>query len=281
MFWVSKCKRDKFGKLVPLKPLPNIGLRSMSSNHTSDSIKISKGSSLVKRTSSGSDYNTNSNRFCNDYSDGVKFKIEKIPRQLFRPFTLTRYPRKKNIDIDSTSTKKSSRQSSKQKVTPTVPNEDKPEVNVVKVETSHLDYGNYDKAEIMNSSISQLCKIQNEEVKDQMQSFMINDNFEEDHFDVPVLAHKQTSKIQLEYESIDSYHDDDNFDEAYGEYDNNQYRNRALSGCKTELNDVIDLHQSNSFLFGNERETPNFEPFVADKLFAKGFTFTNKNNEKS
>jgi hypothetical protein len=203
----------------------------------------------------------------------VKFKIEKVKRQLFKPFKLTRYPgRRRMLELDSASTKRSSRESSKHKISPLTAPEYKSNISLLKVDPFQKPDDITNNALGAETGLYNLAKVQNEELKEEIQAFMMANPLDEPN-DIQMSHEKVPRNFQLEYESLPSYHDEDEFNRAYEEYDTKAFRNRRISGGD-EL-DVMQADQPSSFLFGNERETPNFEPFVTDKLFSKRFANDN------
>lgn len=218
-------------------------------------------------------------RVINEYSDDVHFKVEKVKKPIFKPFTLTRYPnRKKVLELDSTSTKRSSRESSKHKTSPQNVGETNSNLNLVKVENFEKPENQFWAPTNVEASLLELTKAQNDELKAEIHSLMLHDNLDM-HLEVPALTQKHVSNFHVDYESLPSYHDEEEFDKAYEEYDNKKFRSRGISGWNNDL-EVINLDPSNSFLLGNERETHYFEPFVTEKLFNKGFVSDLKNHFK-
>lgn len=340
IFWVSKCKRDANGELVPIKQPPPFLHQNSAYSSNSNGYRQDRNLGMIKRPSYRPSCHNFQNRVWNEYSDNVQFKVEKVKRQIIGPFVLTRYPhRRGHLELDSASTKRSSRESSKHKISPKLVTEHKSQLEFAKVEPFQKLDDHFAKPGCLNDSLMMINQNQNEELKDEIESLIMRnhpmDSQEESHMagsciedsyhdsrsnsnmhsniqsqlemleshaehsviehldgpdpahldlpllepsEMPAFEHKHISHGHLEYESLPSYHDDNEFNEAYAEYDNRKFtRNRVISGGD-EL-EVMPVDNPSSFLFGNERETPNFEPFVADKLFAKGFTpdkhFTN------
>jgi hypothetical protein len=227
-------------------------------------------------------------RICNDYSDNISFKIEKIPRSCDKPFALKRFPAKKTVDIESASTKRSSRESSKQKENclSKIQSFQIPNLNLVKVEheEQHIEEEVYsamsEQNELHTLNQMQNMDLQNMDLQHEIQAFKFHEQLNED---VEYMRHEMLHpNFQLQFELFSSYQDHD-FDMAHEEKPSAQvpwetekapFRFRAISGCN-ELG-VIEVNENNSFLFGNERETPNFEPFVANKLFSQNFTLDNQ-----
>jgi hypothetical protein len=297
VFWVSKCKKNEIGELVPMKqPPPFLHQNSNTSNH-SYSHRHDSNLSFMKKPNCRPAHNNFQNRVNNEYSEDVKFKVEKVKRQVIGPFVLTRYPNRKKVqEFDSTSTKRSSRESSKHKIYPQLKNDSKILTDFGKVEPFHKLEEDFAKPECLNNSLMMINKDQNEELKDEIHSLILNNHLEDSQMDephgeyddeysnehseqysdvnvesnlenqldahleesvdgsiiehlevpalkdlditmlepleVPVFGQKHISNYQIEYESLHSYHDDHEFNEAYAEYDNYKkvYRNRAISG---------------------------------------------------
>ena len=228
------------------------------------------------------------NRITNDYPHHVSFKIEKIQRQLIKPFSLKRYPNKKKLcDVISTSTKRSSRESSRNKAKSfwfksSTPIEIAP-VNLMKIEqkdtyleNNRIEY--YNEPVHVEKNLNQI-----EFLKEDIQAFKFEEQLEEDAEVGGVIINHINHQLQLD--SLPSYHDFelDQDDKQIAEnlintYKLRQaprnYRQRTLS----EWNDseVHEAQENNSFLFGNERETLIYEPFVANKLFSKAFGSQNQ-----
>lgn len=224
-------------------------------------------------------------RICNDYSDNVSFKIEKIPKPSDKPFALKRFPAKKTVDIESASTKRSSRESSKQKENclSKIQSLQMPNLNLVKVDHEELHI-----EEEVHSVISEqhelhtLNQMQNEDLNIEIQAFKYHEQLHEEADLMRQEMHHQN--FQLQFEWFSSYQDHDfDVDMAHEEKPSAQVpwdtekaalRSRAISGCN-EFG-LIEVNENNSFLFGNERYTPNFEAFVANKLFSQNFTLDNQ-----
>lgn len=222
------------------------------------------------------------NRIHNDYSHHVSFKIEKIQRQLIKPFSLKRYPHKKKMwDAISTSTKRSSRESSRNKAKSfclkPYPVEIEPmnlmkiEQKDTKIEKNHIEY--HPEQIPIEPNLNQI-----EFLKADIHAFRFEEQLEEDVEVGGVTLNHINHQIQLE--SLHSYHDyeaEENVRQEIEDLTNTQKlgtinlhcRQRILSGWN-EL-EAIEAQENNSFLFGNERETPIFEPFVANKLFLNAF----------
>lgn len=225
------------------------------------------------------------NRICNDYSENVSFKIQKVQKQLIKPFALKRYPNKKVADIDSASTKRSSRESSKQKgqVLSLTQSLNIEAVNLTKVDQEDVPVKlDLDQLQA-EPDLFMLNQAQNEELKKDIQALKFPDHLEDVMgIEQPELHHLD---MIMPFESMSSYHEEE-FEDAYNysandieneqliEAENHHYRHRGISGCN-DFN-VIEVTDNNCFLFGNERETPNFEPFVTNKLFSVNFDFENK-----
>jgi hypothetical protein len=127
-----------------------------------------------------------------------------------------------------------------------------------------------------------LNKHKNEELQKEIQDFNMADHFGNDivKFEPTV----QKFHMELEMESISSFHEEE-FDEAYRyipehedknslEFKMPHFRPRGISGCNDFS--VHDVAENNCFLFSNERETPNFEPFVTKQLFSGNYINENK-----
>ena len=223
-------------------------------------------------------------RIWNEYSDKVEFKIEKVRRSLVTPFMNTINWDKKVVDIDSASTKRSSRESSKQKMpTSTLGWTLNIEpINLVKIEQEDpcLKIENEDYPH--ESDLFLLNKNKNEELQKEIQDFNIAEHFDQDiaKFE-PTL---QNLHMEIEMESISSFHEEE-FDEAYRyvpehedknslEFKMPHLRPRGISGCNDFS--VLNVAENNCFLFSSERETPNFEPFATKQLFSGIYTNENK-----
>ena len=222
------------------------------------------------------------NRIHNDYSHHVSFKIEKIQRQLIKPFSLKRYPNKKKMcDAISTSTKRSSRESSRNKIKSFCfkpIHMDIEPVNLIKIEQkdTKLEMNHNEKNLELNPAEANLNQI--ELLKEEIQEFRFEEKLEEDAGAGGVILNHIDHQLQLD--SLPSYHDyelDENCEQGIESLNNLQYfgtvnrqsRQRILSGWNEH--EVIEAHENNCFLFGNERETLIFEPFVANKLFSNIF----------
>lgn len=223
-------------------------------------------------------------RICNEYSDKVEFKIEKCRRSLATPFMHTSHCDKKVVDIDSASTKRSSRESSKQKVpTPTLGCTLNIEpINLVKIEQEDPWVKIENQDYLHDSELFLLNKNKNEELQQEIQDFNMADHFEQDiaKFE-PTL---QNLHMEIEMESISSFHEEE-FEEAYRyvpeheeksslEFKMPHFRPRGISGCN-DFN-VLNVAENNCFLFGSERETPNFEPLATKSLFSGNYINENK-----
>lgn len=223
------------------------------------------------------------NRITNDYPHQVSFKIEKIQRQLIKPFSLKRYPNKKKLcDVISTSTKRSSRESSRNKAksfwfNPCPPIEIAP-LNLLKfeqkdtyLENNRIDY--HLEPVQADKNLNEM-----EFLKDDIQAFKFEEQLEEDAEVGGVIINHINHQLQLE--SLPSYHDfelDQDCKQVAQKLINTykleqaprQYRQRTLSGwidCE-----VPEAPENNCFLFGNERETLIYEPFIANKQFSTAF----------
>ena len=221
------------------------------------------------------------NRTTNEYSSHVKFKIEKIKRQLIKPFSLKRYPNKQKIcDVISTSTKRSSRESSKNKIKSLrmLPPLQISKVNLIKIENNEeiKEYSN--KIEFEHKPIDREIN-QIDFLKADMHAFKFEEQFDEE-IEIPKAIINQVN-VQMQLDSISSYHDHE-LDQAYKEASkvlkyhnmgnaNHELRQRGLSGWNDF--DVIEVHEDNSFLFSNERDTLHFEPFIAKNYCHNGFDF--------
>ena len=224
------------------------------------------------------------NRICNEYQEKVSFKIEKMIKPDMKSFPLKRYPAKKGVDLDSASTKRSSRESSKQKDSciEKLLNIQIPSVNLVKVEHEDIDMEDEQKSEVSEDKDLELMdQIQNEDLKNEIQAFGYHQQLLDDG-ELPKQDLNQLN-VQMQFECFSSYQDQE-FDDAYSQAmrlsarvlrdtDRTPLRARIVSGCN-ELS-VIGGGESNCFLLGGERETLNFEPFATGKLFSANSAFDN------
>lgn len=114
-------------------------------------------------------------------------------------------------------------------------------------------------------------------LKADIQTFKFEEQFEEE-IEIPKAVVNQVN-IQLQFESISSYHEQE-LEEAYKEASkvlsyhnlgsvNHTFRERSLSGWNES--EAIEGHEDNSFLFRNERETLHFEPFIAKSCCQNNF----------
>lgn len=150
-------------------------------------------------------------RICNDYSDEVEFKIEKVRR--FKPLKgrLSLDNLAKPEDIDSASTKRSSRQSSKQKESSDMSNclpEVEP-INLVKIQENEDSLMMKVTPETLpfENELFLRCKNLNEELESELPDYNIPDQLSQEILDLqPSL--EQLHK-QIECESNNSYHEDD------------------------------------------------------------------------
>lgn len=168
--------------------------------------KIERFSHLRKRPSERSLFLSRVNsRVSNDYPEKVIFKIEKIQKNLVKPFALKRYPNKKKIcDAVSYSTKRSSRNSSKQKfpLSESAPQALVEPLNVVKVEhedtplkMNHLSYQHENK-------LVELAH--NDDFKKEIQLFKFQEQLEEIDVAKALINHEN---MKQEMVSLDYYHD--------------------------------------------------------------------------
>jgi hypothetical protein len=151
----------------------------------------------------------------NEYSANVMFKIEKVSRDLATPLALMRLPFKSTADADSASTKRSSRESSKQKATPVLENStfNIEPINLLKVEQEEV-HDHMGREEVpYESDLFLLSKNKNEELQKEIQDFAMSDQLQAELVNNPALEklHKQ-----MELESISSYYDEE-FDHVYNE----------------------------------------------------------------
>lgn len=231
IFWITKYKRDSNGKLTPDNKITNPYYYEESSSVYRNSEKFERYPSLIKRCSNRPNYPSRvETRISNDYSCSAKFKIQRINRNLIKPFALTRYPKvKKGVELDSTSTKRSSRESSKHKISPVLANEVQNTINLIKVEHFDEPEKHEEEYNFMDESLLQLTKNQNEELNKEIQALRLQAQLEED-LDFPQCEDKHANNnFRLEFESMHSYHDND-FEDAYSEYDKHNSRNRGVSG---------------------------------------------------
>lgn len=218
-------------------------------------------------------------RISNDYSSQVCFKIEKIKRQLIKPFALKRYPNKQKVwDVISTSTKRSSRESSKNKIKNMMmlPPLHLANVNLIKIQNDEESKEDQHRLIFEDKPIDRDLS-QVEFLKADIQTFKFEEQFEEE-IEIPKAVVNQVN-IQLQFESISSYHEQE-LEEAYKEASkvlsyhnlgpvNHIFRERSLSGWNES--EAIEGHEDNSFLFRNERETLHFEPFIAKSCCQNNF----------
>lgn len=283
VFWIHKYKRSSLRK-ASISPRESSVYSDTPVRRVVGGIyKIERFPHLKKRINvKANDDPKILNRICNEYSDKVTFKIERVKKQLIKPFALKRYPSKKVVDIDSASTKRSSRESSKHKVSclntnpilhiePIIMARVEQDESPIKLVPEILDQEN---------DLLALNRHQNEELRKEIQTFKFQDHLNDE---LELLNPEvQPLNIPIEFESMSSYHEDE-FDEAYAEIERqpvdqllNSYkaplRPRGVSVCNNDFS-VTGVNENNSFLFGNERETPNFEPFVTGKLFSNNFAF--------
>ena len=229
VFWITKYKRETNGKLMPTSRASNPYCYEENSSVFRNSERFERYPSLIKRSSTRPNYPSRvEHRICNDYSSSVKFKIQKINRNLIKPFAVTRYPKaKKNIELDSTSTKRSSRESSKHKISPVVAQDRRSTINLVKVEHFEEPEKNYE-CNFMHESLLQISRTQNEDLKKEIQSLRFHGQLDEE-MEMYHAQEQPAGNFQLEFHSIHSYHDND-FDDAYSEYEQSHPRNRGISG---------------------------------------------------
>lgn len=180
-------------------------------------------------------------RACNEYSDKVTFKIEKVQKQLIKPFALKRYPNKKVADVDSASTKRSSRESSKQKIQAFEHNQSLniEAVNLIKVEQEDTPI-KFEPDQLQEEQdLFLLNQSQNEELRKEIQALKFPDHLEDDmEIARPELPHLN---MVMQFESMSSYHDED-FEAAYAcpiseqsktrflEIEKSRFRPRGISG---------------------------------------------------
>jgi hypothetical protein len=151
----------------------------------------------------------------NEYSANVMFKIEKVPRDLATPLALMRLPFKSTADADSASTKRSSRESSKQKATPVLENStfNIEPINLLKVEQEEVQ-DHMGREEVpYESELFLLSKNKNEELQREIQDFAMSDQLQAELVNNPAL---EKLHEQMELESISSYYDEE-FDHVYNE----------------------------------------------------------------
>ena len=225
-------------------------------------------------------------RISNDYSDDIKFKIEKIQRELIKPFALKRYPNKKNPDIESASTKRSSRESSNHKITSSNDIQNSVnQINLVKVEKDDTPVKLIDEPFGSVGDLMTLNKAQNLELEHEIQSHKLHEQLEEVMKVPKVVINPENPPV--DFESLSSSYPLEDFDQVYeeteklpkcrfGDFSKIGLRPRLVSGCN-EIS-VIEVNDNSSFLLGSERETPNFEPFATNKLFSNTFAYDNSKN---
>lgn len=146
----------------------------------------------------------------------MTFKIERVKKQLVKPFALKRYPSKKVVDVDSASTKRSSRESSKHKVSCLNTNQilHIEPINLARVELGDSPLKFVPELLTQENDLLALNKHQNEELRREIQAFKFQDHLEDD---LELLNPEvQPSNIPINFESMSSYHDED-FDDAYAE----------------------------------------------------------------
>lgn len=222
-------------------------------------------------------------KVANEYSANVMFKIEKVPRDLATPLSMMRLPLKSTADIDSSSTKRSSRESSKHKLTPVVENAtfNIEPINLLKVENEDMHDHMHHASLPYESELFLMSKNKNEELQREIQDFAMSDQLQAELVNNPALEklHKQ-----MELESISSYYEDEFYD-VYNEvpvhrpiqtieFKRPHFRPRGVS-MWNDFN-VLEDAENTSFLLGSERETPNFEPFATKQLFSRDVSFENK-----
>lgn len=145
---------------------------------------------------------------------------------MIKPFALKRYPNKKVADVDSASTKRSSRESSKHKgqVLNLTQSLNLEAVNLVKVELEETPV-KLDMDQLQEEpSLFMLNHAQNEELKKDIQALRFPDHLED------VIGIHQSELHQLDmvmpYESMSSYHEDD-FNAAY-DYEASEFTKEQL-----------------------------------------------------
>lgn len=205
-------------------------------------------------------------RIWNNYPENITFKIEKTRRDSSTPFILSNDPIRKQVDIDSSSTKRSSRQSSKHK-TPSISAGGIPDVepiNLVKIEEQEVNsLLKMTPEDIPYKDLFLQSKEMNEELEKEILDYNIIGNLDQE-----LLVYQPSLEklhMQIEWESFNSYHEAD-FSEAYEEVSEHGekhasgfrkplHRPRIMSGdndfCAQEVNEKL------AFMFSNERETLN------------------------
>lgn len=173
------------------------------------------------------------NRICNEYSDKVTFKVERIKKQLVKPFALKRYPNKKVVDIDSASTKRSSRESSKHKasclntnpilhIEPIIFGKVDQEDSPIKLVHEIFDQDN---------DLRALNQSQNDELRKEIQAFKFQDQLNEELELLNLEA--QPLNIPIQFESLSSYHEDE-YDDVYEDLDRSP-EDQMLNSFKAPL----------------------------------------------
>lgn len=286
VFWIHKYKRSSLRKTSVSQRESSAWSDTPVRRVFGGIYKIERFPHLKKRINvKSNDDQKIHNRICNEYSDKVTFKIERVKKQLIKPFSLKRYPSKKVVDIDSTSTKRSSRESSKHKVSclNTNPILHIEAINMTKVELDESPLKFMPELLNQENDLLALNRQQNEELQKEIQAYKFQDHLDDD---LELLNPEvQPSNMPIQFESMSSYHEDD-YDDSYKEIERqpieqllNSYkvplRPRGISMWNNDFS-VIGMNENNSFLFGNERETPNFEPFVTGKLFSNNFLFDHR-----
>lgn len=283
VFWIQKFKRSSLRKSSASPGELSVYSETPVRRVIGGIYKIERFSHLKKRISDRSNEDPKiHNRICNEYSDNVAFKIERVKKQLVKPFALKRYPAKKVTGIESASTNRSSRESSKHKgiflnANPILHIEP---INIEKAEPAESPLKLIRDLLNQENDLLSLNKHQNEELRKEIQAFKFQDHLDDD---LELLNPEvQPSNVPVEFESMSSYHED-NYDDVYAESIKhpveqllNSYkiplRPRGISIWNNDFS-VMGMAENNSFLFGSERETPNFEPFGAGKLFSSNFPF--------
>ena len=214
-------------------------------------------------------------RICNDYPDDFKFKITKMKKEDITSLRIRENPNIKFIDNDSSSTKRSSRQSSKLKTPPFSSwygGEEDP-INLIKIEEKEANtFLKFTPEPIIpHHNLHDEEKHINDEIEKEIMDYISPDNIDHDND----IHHKALEKLHLQFEnnSLDSYHEE-KFAEVYEDEPDPLY-NHHDDFKRPRI--PSRLSGNNSFWFGNERETPNFdEPSVASHPFSHSFTFGNK-----
>lgn len=208
IFWVQKYKSFKQRNLsFSQQDLAEDENSSFQKKSIKDIYKIERFSHLRKRPSDRSFVVSRLNsRVFNDYPETFKFKIEKIQRQLIKPFVLKRYSHKKKCDVISSSTKRSSRESSKLKMNASAcaPMIEIEPLSIIKVENedASIKISSYQ----YENKLIDLNLNQNEDLKKEIQMFKFQEQLEEIDVGKALANHEN---LQRELESLHCYNDEE------------------------------------------------------------------------